>query len=455
MAASTAPCNALTLQLLPRDVKLLFVDFIAEHSRPSLFQLSLVNKEWQALVEPRIWETLRISRKPIDQLALLALQLMPRVGTYVYALALENWSDPGLQPPTSAAQQEVTKYEDVLRLPNSASLNWNERVARVQNGLLGRAVRLCTELCMIAIDESLAVHIDEEPSSSWWPSTQLAQSRIPNQLYPAIECIGTNIDEVHLRFDTWGMSRDFNEVTRLIGSFPACRSLRLELRAFEHRTLTSGETRAFMKAVHGLKELRALYMTSCSNFDRALLEHPQISLPKHLRQLAIYESPLSPRALCHIGDLCGQYLVELTLSNLNKRGNILSFGNDHERPIPAKFTALERLSFETDFDASLFALFANSPLRSIDLRGEDRSWVKSSVGALSRTINALQFIGVRDSARSAITPDEMRRFLVAQKSTLQTAHVSEHLIKGTGRELDALNRWFGMNHIEGGLYHAC
>ncbi|GAA5990869.1 hypothetical protein JCM10908_000057 [Rhodotorula pacifica] len=462
MTTTIASRTALTLQLLPRDVKLLLVDFIAVLSRPSLFQLSLVNKEWHALVEPKIWAILRISPRPIHQLAFLALELLPRIGKYVHELVIENWSHcvhhhhvEGPHPPTSAAQQEVAKYEDVLRLSESTTLSWNERTARIQSELLAQALRPCIDIWSIGIDESLAMFVNGVPSISLLPPKQVAQSRIPNQVYPALQHIGTNIREVRLRLDEPTTSLDLNEVTRLIGSFPGCWCLRLELHAFGPRTWTSADRRSFLEAINSLKELRALCMTSCSGFDQALLENPQIPLPVHLRQLAIYQSPFSLRALLQIGDLCGQHLVELLLSDLNERGNVLSFGKDNVRPVPAKFTALERLLLETDFDASVLALFANSPLRSIDLRGEYRGGVKSPFGAFSYTINALQFLGIRDFDRPTITADEMRRFLVAHKSTLKTAHVSEHLIKGTDLELDMLDRWFNQNHLEGGLYHAC
>ncbi|GJN88979.1 hypothetical protein Rhopal_001950-T1 [Rhodotorula paludigena] len=372
----------------------------------TLAAVSLVNKEWNEIVSRYLWEDLRLYPRSTESLLQLATYMLPRHAAHVKTLGIrETPYDPLLEgadaedaaPAADGRALEVV--EAVERLTGSLapiSGDWELRQLAARNGLLAHIVRVCSNVKGLELEGGLRIFrrlyaAEDVPEME---PVEATEAELPNVALQAVQSIGGNIETLSLLLPLAGTVTE-RDVASLVSFFPHLKHLELNV-FIESKDVSSPadqlKREALYTAIAGLQHLEELDLGQSTFVDDAVSE---VAFACPLKHLALGEHPkLSFRAFKTFVERFSGTLESLELDNTP---SALLEEIDEPLALP-KLIALE---LATTLDASIFTLFAASPIREVYIRESPQLTAKDVIGFLEAHAETLEAVDVEEDGLAA------------------------------------------------------
>ncbi|BGP47728.1 hypothetical protein JCM10450v2_003593 [Rhodotorula kratochvilovae] len=386
----------------------LAVDLFAgpdDQRRATLSALSLVNKEWYALVAPRIWKELYLYARSTESLLELVQDILPRQASHVKQLTLRETQfdtllsrDQGDALPLAEGRAlEVVEAAEKLVELGATSLEWELRCARARDALLKRIVETCANVVQLDIEGPLRIlrrstwdALVEAKDDDEAIPVEISEADVPNTALKAIKALRGRVEGLALLLPPDGISKAQDAVD-FFEAFPDLKSLELNffLASAERDEATiAAERKALLAALAGLAKLEELRLGSCSFINDELADAAIVAPLKHLAMDEFLD--LSFAAFTAFVSRFSS-----TLESLELDGTPV---NAPEQINPLDLPKLVALELSTPHEASILALFAKAPLREVFLRESPQLSAKDVVAFLEAHEDTLREFDLEEDA---------------------------------------------------------
>ncbi|GAA6001078.1 uncharacterized protein JCM10292_006363 [Rhodotorula paludigena] len=372
----------------------------------TLAAVSLVNKEWNEIVSQYLWEDLQLYPRSTEALLQLATDILPRHAAHVKTLGIREMPYDRLlegadaeDAPPAAEGRALEVVEAVERLTGSSAPNagdWELCQLAARNGLLAHIVRVCSNVKGLELEGGMRIfrRLHASQDGAGLEPIEVTEAELPNVALQAVQSIGGNIETLSLLLPLAGSVTE-RDVANLILFFPNLKHLELNVFIEPKDALSSAdrlEHEALYTAIAGLQHLEELDLGQSTFVDDAISEFVFACPLKHL---ALGEHPkLSFRAFKTFVERFSGTLEALELDNTP---TALPEGIDEPLALP-KLIALE---LATMLDASVFTLFAASPLREVYIRESPQLTARDVIVFLEAHAETLEAVDVEADGLAA------------------------------------------------------
>lgn len=300
--------------------------------------------------------------------------------------------------------------------------------------MLAHIVRACSNVKGLELEGGLRIfrrlHAAEDIPEM--EPVEVTEAELPNVALQAVQSIGGNIETLSLLLPLAGTVTE-RDVASVISFFPKLKHLELNI-FVEPQDVTSPadplEHKALYTAIAGLQHLEELELGQSTFVDDAISE---VVFACPLKHLALGEHPeLSFRAFKTFVERFSGTLESLELDNTP---TALPEGIDEPLALP-KLIALE---LATTLDATVFTLFAASPLREVYIRESPQLTARDVIVFLEAHAETLEAVDVEEDGLAA--SEELSDGAVQHAEEVIGEWCEEHGIKFAVIESDELGEF--------------
>ncbi|GAA5837903.1 hypothetical protein JCM9279_004062 [Rhodotorula babjevae] len=385
-----------------------------DQRRSTLSALSLVSKEWHALVAPVIWKELWLYARSTESLLELAQDILPRHAEHVQQLCLRESpfdtllaDDKGDELPLAEGRAlEIVEHVEALVVGGGGggggSLEWELRTARARTDLLAHIVEACPNVDALDLEGPLRIFkrltwdvITAEDKVPPAP-VEIPESDVVNSALAAVKALGSKVESLALMLPPDGVSAEQDAVD-FLEAFPALKSLELNVCVLEDRRdaeTVTGQRKALVAAVAACKNLEELALGTSIFVDDHLAA---VTFSAPLKHLALHDAlDLSFDAfITFLGNFSA------TLESLELDGAPATAPEDESLIPELDLPKLIALEIAAPVAASVFRLFANAPLREISIGESPQITTEDVVALLEAHKDTLVSVDLEEGAVSA------------------------------------------------------